>query len=247
VELVVSAALNSVVGAPLVQVAVSPAAAGINPPASIVPKGVTLPDGPVFVFADGAESVVDVYKTVFHELFHRGGKVRFTSNSDCITTKMLALISGPKPTPDQIQRLVDKLQEVAKESLPFHVRASPSQLPGLWEPVGTSPSDTLFGGKISLFTDNIRSFGDAYATLFHEILHLGLQRVISEEDYGSLLKKSAGGPLACKDALQWKQSPEGLQRAKTRRPKLGPWISWAIRWPAQHVKYLGRQSCTKFS
>lgn len=87
VEQAVSAALNIVVGAPQVQAAVSPAAAGINPPASIVPKGVTFPGSSVFVFSDYAESVVDVYKTVFHELFHRGSKVRFTSNSDCITKK----------------------------------------------------------------------------------------------------------------------------------------------------------------
>lgn len=80
-------ALNSVVCAPLVQVAVSPAAAGINPPASIVPKGVTLPESSVFVFSDYAESVVEVQKTSFHKLFQRGSKVRFTSNSDCITKK----------------------------------------------------------------------------------------------------------------------------------------------------------------
>ena len=221
-EQAVSSALNRVVGAPLVQVAVSPAAAGINPPASIVPKGVTLPGSSVFVFSDYTESVVHVYKTVFHDFFHRGGKVRFTSNSDCITTKRLAPISGPKPTPDQIQRLVDKLQEVAKESLPVHVRASPSQLPGLREPVGTSPRGALFGGKIHLFTDNIKSFGDAYATLFHEIFRLGLQKVVPAEDYGSLLKKFACSPLLGKCALQWKQSPEGSQKAKTRRPKLGP-------------------------
>ena len=93
VEQAVSAALNRVVGAPRVQVAVSTAAAGITPPAGVVPKGVTLPDGSVFVFADGAESVVDVYKTVFHELFHRGSKVRFTSNADYIT-KMLDIAAN---------------------------------------------------------------------------------------------------------------------------------------------------------
>lgn len=108
----------------------------------------------------------------------------------------MAPTSGPKPTPDQVQRLVDKLQEVAKERLPVHVRASPGQLPGLREPVGTSPNGAY------IFTDNIKSFGNAYATLFHEIFHLGLQKVVPAAGYGSLLKKSASSPHIPKYALQ---------------------------------------------
>lgn len=83
VKKAVSPALNRVVGAPLVRVAIAPAgdnpatsaaAVGVIPPAGVVPKGVTLPDGSVFVFADSAESVADVDRVVFYELFHRGSK-----------------------------------------------------------------------------------------------------------------------------------------------------------------------------
>lgn len=92
VEKAVASALNRVVGAPQVQVFATPADAGIDVPPGVIPKGVTLPDGSVFVFSDGAESVIDVFQTVFHELYHRGSKVRFTSNPDYIT-KMLEIAS----------------------------------------------------------------------------------------------------------------------------------------------------------
>lgn len=44
--------------------------AGISAPSGVIPMGATLPDGRVVVFTNGAESVADVYRTVFHELFH---------------------------------------------------------------------------------------------------------------------------------------------------------------------------------
>ena len=80
-------------GAPTVQVVARPEDIGLGNPFTSVPKGVTLNDGSVVVFSDGAESVVDVYRTVFHELFHRGSKVRFERNSDYIT-KMLTIAAG---------------------------------------------------------------------------------------------------------------------------------------------------------
>lgn len=92
VEKAVASALNRVVGAPKVQVVAAPADAGIDVPPGVIPKGVTLPDGSVLIFSDSAESVLDVFQTVFHELYHRGSKVRFTSNPDYIT-KMLEIAS----------------------------------------------------------------------------------------------------------------------------------------------------------
>lgn len=90
----VASALKRVVSAPPVQVVRRPEDLGIpNPFAPAVPKGVTLEDGSIVVFADGAESVVDVFRTVFHELFHRGTKVRFTRNPDYIT-KMLEIAAA---------------------------------------------------------------------------------------------------------------------------------------------------------
>lgn len=93
VKKTVESALRRVVGAPTVQVVARPEDIGLGNPFTSVPKGVTLNDGSVVVFSDGAESVVDVYQTVFHELFHRGSKVRFERNSDYIT-KMLTIAAG---------------------------------------------------------------------------------------------------------------------------------------------------------
>lgn len=36
-----------------------------------IPKGETTPDGRVIVYAASADSEIDVFRTVFHELFHR--------------------------------------------------------------------------------------------------------------------------------------------------------------------------------
>ena len=47
--------------------------------------------------------------------------------------------SDPKPTLDQIQRLVQKLQNISKNVLPVTVVASPTDVPGLKIPVGTRP------------------------------------------------------------------------------------------------------------
>ena len=47
--------------------------------------------------------------------------------------------SGPKRTLDQIQRFVQKLQNISKNVLPVTVVASPTDVPGLKIPVGTRP------------------------------------------------------------------------------------------------------------
>lgn len=47
--------------------------------------------------------------------------------------------SGPKRTLDQIQRFVEKLQNISKNVLPATVVASPTDVPGVKIPVGTRP------------------------------------------------------------------------------------------------------------
>jgi len=126
---------------------------------------------------------------------------------------LLAPKGGPKPTLQQIQALVEKVQQVAKNALPVTVTASPSDVPGLEVPAGSKPTGVMTGGRIILFADNIRSTGDAYATLFHEFFHLGLQKVIPAEDYATVLKRFANNPLAQKLVRDWKNSEEGRQRA----------------------------------
>ncbi|MFG5779851.1 PLxRFG domain-containing protein [Comamonas sp. J-3] len=121
--------------------------------------------------------------------------------------------AGPKPGAQRIQRLVDQVQQLSKSELPIAVVGSPSDVPGIEAPIGTNPSGALADGRIYLFADNIRSIGEAYVTLFHEVFHLGLQKVIPAEDYAALLKDFARNPLVQKFMRQWKDSAEGRQRA----------------------------------
>lgn len=86
-------AINGVADAPGIEVFADPAAAGITVAPGIRPMGGTLPDGRILLFADNIGSVIDVHQTVFHELFHRGTKVRFTRNADYIAA-MLDLAAG---------------------------------------------------------------------------------------------------------------------------------------------------------
>lgn len=84
----VQSALKRIPNAPTIEVHTNPGAIGLVTPNSIVPKGVTLDNGSIVIFSDNAESVLDVFQTVFHELFHRGSKVRFTSNADYIKSML---------------------------------------------------------------------------------------------------------------------------------------------------------------
>ncbi len=86
-------AVKGVPNAPDIEVFADPAAAGITVAPGIRPMGGTLPDGRIVLFADHIGSVIGVHQTVFHELFHRGAKVRFRSNPDYIAA-MLDLAAG---------------------------------------------------------------------------------------------------------------------------------------------------------
>ena len=119
---------------------------------------------------------------------------------------------GPKPTLDQIQRLVDKVLQVAKNVIPVSVIASPHEIAGVKVPVGAKPTGALIDGRIYLFADNIQSIGDAYVTLFHELFHLGLQKVIPAEDYATLLRQFSRNLLVQKFVRDWKASPEGVEK-----------------------------------
>ena len=66
VEKIVASALNRVVGAPKVEVFNSLSDAGLPVSGGVIPKGETLPQGRIISFVNDAESVVDVYRTLFH-------------------------------------------------------------------------------------------------------------------------------------------------------------------------------------
>ena len=77
----VAVILKRIPNAPHVEVYRTPAEAGISI-SDPMPKGGTLPDGRIVIFSDANTGTLDVMRTVFHELFHRGLKSYFQSNAD---------------------------------------------------------------------------------------------------------------------------------------------------------------------
>ena len=75
VNQLVQEALAGIRGAPPVEVAVRPSDIGLQPPPGSVGYGVTLSSGDIYVFQSAMASDMDVFRTVFHELFHRGVRV----------------------------------------------------------------------------------------------------------------------------------------------------------------------------
>lgn len=72
VQQLVNTALTGIPGAPPVFVVGSPADIGLVTSGEDVHSGVTLRSGDIYVFQSGVGSELDVLKTVFHELLHRG-------------------------------------------------------------------------------------------------------------------------------------------------------------------------------
>nr|MBP6457160.1 hypothetical protein [Pseudoxanthomonas sp.] len=75
VNQLVQEALSGIRGAPPVEVTARPGDIGLKVPAGSVGYGVTLRSGDIYVFQSAMGSDLDVFKTVFHELFHRGVRV----------------------------------------------------------------------------------------------------------------------------------------------------------------------------
>jgi hypothetical protein len=72
VQQMVETALADIPGTPPVHVVRGPADLGLVVAGEDVHSGVTLRSGDIYVFQSGVGSELDVLKTVFHELFHRG-------------------------------------------------------------------------------------------------------------------------------------------------------------------------------
>lgn len=75
--------LKRIPNAPSIEVYRTPTEAGISISCPM-PKGGVLQDGRIVVFSDANTGTIDVMRTVFHELFHRGLRSYFPSNADYI-------------------------------------------------------------------------------------------------------------------------------------------------------------------
>jgi hypothetical protein len=75
VNQLVQEALAGIRGAPPVNVVNHPSDIGLQPPPGSVGYGVTVRSGEIYVFQSAMDSDLDVFHTVFHELFYRGIRV----------------------------------------------------------------------------------------------------------------------------------------------------------------------------
>jgi len=83
-------ALSGIRGAPPVEVVVRPSDIGMAVPAGSVGYGITLGSGDIYVFQSAIGSDMDVFKTVFHELFYPGIRVVVPKNKYVQTIHDLA-------------------------------------------------------------------------------------------------------------------------------------------------------------
>ncbi|MDO8772164.1 MAG: hypothetical protein Q7K57_26375 [Burkholderiaceae bacterium] len=123
------------------------------------------------------------------------------------------LNNGPKPTPAQVQALVDAFQQAAKTTLPILVVANPSEIDGIPVNVapGRIPTGGVIGGRIYLFTDNLRARGEVLVTIFHELFQSGLHNVVPDEQYAASMRDLARSPLVQRYMTLWKDSSSPTQ------------------------------------
>jgi len=79
----VQSVLKDIPNAPHIEVHRTPSDAGLSIPGPM-PKGGVLKDGRIVVFSGANTGTLDVMRTVFHELFHRGLKSYFATNADYV-------------------------------------------------------------------------------------------------------------------------------------------------------------------
>lgn len=72
----------------------------------------------------------------------------------------------------------------------------------------------MVDGQIYLFTDNLRTMGDVKVTLFHELFHFGLRKVVPNADYVALMQELGKSSSVAKLADKWKASAIGKAEHK---------------------------------
>lgn len=79
---------------------------------------------------------------------------------------------------------------------------------------GEEPGSTMgvvFNGEIHLFRDAIPNLDAAHETLWHELLHYGLRRFMTEKQYiAKMLELARADAKVAADARAWARGPEGV-------------------------------------
>lgn len=80
-------------------------------------------------------------------------------------------------------------------------------------PAGTTPSGGVVGGKMYLFRDGIANVSIATRTVFHELFHSGLDKVMPKAKYiQAMLRLQALDTNVAAYAKRWRESVEGQER-----------------------------------
>lgn len=132
---------------------------------------------------------------------------------------------GSPATPEQ-KLTKQRLETLVQDALADMAQApavtildSPRDIPGMKMPANVTPAGGVVGGRIYLFRDNITSEAQALRTVFHELFHFGLDRILPREQYTramlGLLQKDG---KVREYARRWRQSEEGVQRREGGMP-----------------------------
>jgi len=122
-----------------------------------------------------------------------------------------AMRQGTKPTVQALERMIATIQRFSKFALPIRIVPNPAAI-GLEFPGDGNPTGVFVGGKVYLFSDSIGSLGEAQVTLFHELFHYGLSKMLGTEAYHAKMAEMYRDPTIAKYADQWKASSEGKKR-----------------------------------
>lgn len=121
---------------------------------------------------------------------------------------------GGKPSVAALEKFVKGLQNFSRFALPIDIVPTPEAAGIKPPPGGEKAVGALHNGRIYLFSDNLSSMTEARVTLFHELFHYGLSKVLQPAEYHGVLKQFANEPLIAKYVENWKASPEGKARQK---------------------------------
>lgn len=112
----------------------------------------------------------------------------------------------------------EEVQQVVEEALPpgaptVEVVGGPGDVAGLPVPPGVNPTGVFHKGKVYLFADNLASRVEVLRTIFHELFHQGLSKILPKEQYRqAMLRLMSTDPKTREYAKRWRESAEGVER-----------------------------------
>ena len=105
----------------------------------------------------------------------------------------------------QVQQAVDRVLDdlgVGSVAGVVEVVDDASGLQGAMLPPGAVPSGGTLDGRIYLFRDGLRDEAETFATIFHELFHLGLSQRIDRAEYRAAMLPFLSDPLVRQYAKQ---------------------------------------------